>query len=297
MKIVLTVLLITVASALDHYDPFYPWKRSDDLKIATRSVAPPINVKETHRLQRSGAQTIQRSRLSNSLKGDVLQSSSRRTPLAEDSSQQHGPWTVRTEEALMRENRAIGSTLTNMISRPSSSNLEQYQYFSNLPYNDDALSKNRDSLKDGEFEEYSKDSQDHFLVHNAEEVEWSGQDVFEKDELDEDINERGKKEIQEFLDEIRRRRLNGEFEESVGAYRQGRRRKLTSQQQSALLVDTLRKKQNYTNDHRGHSSNLQSGIMDMLGRSMFVRQKMERKYCRGGCYQNGDHDRGRCPFI
>jgi len=281
MKIVLAVLLITVASALDHYDHFYPWiERSDDLKVATRSVAAPIKVKET-RLQRSGAQTIQRSRLSNSLKGDVLRSSSRRTPVAgEDSRQQHsGPWNIGTvrspEEAVMRENRAIGGTSRNVISR--SSDLEQYQYFSNLPYNDDALSKNTDSLEVGEFEQYSKDRQDRFLDGNAEEVEWSGQDIFEKDELDEDINERGKKGIQEFLDEIRRRRLNGEFEESVGAYRQGRRRKLTSQQQSALLVDTLRKKQNYTSDHRGHSSNLQSGIMDMLGRSMFVRQKMERK--------------------
>jgi len=266
MKIVLAVLLISVASALDHYDHSYPWKRRDDLKVATWSVAPPIKIKET-RSQRSGAQTIQRSRLSNSLKDDVLQNSSRRIS-AEDPGRRQSPWNFGTEEALMRENRAIDSTSKNAISRPSSSNLEQYQYFSNFPYND-ALSKNTDSLKAGEFGEYSKDIQEHFSDH-VEVVDWDGQDIFDKDEVDEDINERGKKEIQEFLDEIRRRRLNGEFEESVGGYRQGRRRKLTSQQQSALLVDTLRKKQNYTNDHRGHGSNLQSGIMDMLGRSMFV---------------------------
>ncbi|XP_025154120.1 serine proteinase stubble isoform X3 [Harpegnathos saltator] len=73
--------------------------------------------------------------------------------------------------------------------------------------------------------------------------------------------------VQDFLDEIKRRRLSGDLEGlAAGGHRQGRRRKLTSQQQGALLVETLRKKRNHTSDHRGHSSNLQSGIMDMLGR-------------------------------
>jgi len=98
-------------------------------------------------------------------------------------------------------------------------------------------------------------------------MDWSGQEVFEKDpqnEEEEEIN------IEELLNEIRRKRLNGElFGEIVDGHRQGRGRKLTSQQQGALLVETLRKKRNYTNDHRGHNSNLQSGLMDMLGRSTY----------------------------
>ncbi|KAG6801767.1 hypothetical protein HZU73_02889 [Apis mellifera caucasica] len=50
------------------------------------------------------------------------------------------------------------------------------------------------------------------------------------------------------------------------SYRQGRKYKLTSQQQGTLLVEALRKKRNYTGDHRGHNNDLQNGIMDMLGR-------------------------------
>ncbi|XP_017764634.1 PREDICTED: uncharacterized protein LOC108554016 [Eufriesea mexicana] len=49
-------------------------------------------------------------------------------------------------------------------------------------------------------------------------------------------------------------------------YREGRSRKLNSQQQGTLLVEALRKKRNYTGDHRGHNSDLQNGLMDMLGR-------------------------------
>ncbi|XP_014613463.1 PREDICTED: uncharacterized protein LOC106791942 [Polistes canadensis] len=76
--------------------------------------------------------------------------------------------------------------------------------------------------------------------------------------------------VEEFLEEIKRRRNNGDLDKLFGSnYRQGRRRKLTSQQQGVLLVETLRKKRNQsdTDDYRGHSSSdLQSGIMDMLGR-------------------------------
>jgi len=112
---------------------------------------------------------------------------------------------------------------------------------------------------------FSEDTQDHFLNHNTEEMDWSEQEVFEKDlqnDEKEEIN------IQEVLNEIKRKRLNGVHDEMVDGHRQGKGRKLTSQQQGALLVETLRKKRNYTNDHRGHNSNLQSGLMEMLGRSM-----------------------------
>lgn len=90
-----------------------------------------------------------------------------------------------------------------------------------------------------------------------------------------------------FLEELaKRRRANGQFfgddmvdfevNDKTGS-RGGRRRKLTSHEQGILLVETLRKKRNYTspgvtaavNDYRGHGANnaVQSGIMDMLGRS------------------------------
>lgn len=276
MKIVLAVLLITVASALDHYDS-YPRQRREDLKVTTRSVAS-IEIKEA-RPQRSGTQTILRSRpSSSSLKDDVLRTSARRrSTMARDSSEQPNPWNTETDQDLLRENRAIESTLKNVISRPSTlGELERYQYFSNFPYDGgDALLENADSLTSGEFEGFKETQGQHFLDHNVEEADWSGRDTYEKDsrdELDEQVN------VHEFLDEIRRKRLNGELEQySIGGHRQGRRRKLTSQQQGVLLVETLRKKRNHTSDHRGHSSNLQSGLMDMLGRSMFVIRKMERK--------------------
>ncbi|KAK9308054.1 hypothetical protein QLX08_001786 [Tetragonisca angustula] len=70
--------------------------------------------------------------------------------------------------------------------------------------------------------------------------------------------------LQSFLDRLTKK-VNGE-ELASSSHRQGRRRKLTSQQQGTLLVEALRKKRNYTGDHRGHNNDLQNGLMDMLGR-------------------------------
>lgn len=81
---------------------------------------------------------------------------------------------------------------------------------------------------------------------------------------------RGETNVRTFLDQLKKRMLRGEFEKLVmTGYRQGRRRKLNSQQQGTLLVEALRIKRNYTEDHRGHNNDLQTSIMDMLGRSMF----------------------------
>ncbi|XP_043287632.1 plasma kallikrein-like isoform X2 [Venturia canescens] len=72
---------------------------------------------------------------------------------------------------------------------------------------------------------------------------------------------------------IRSQEFNGDAVQP--GRRGGRRRKLTSHEQGLLLVETLRKKRNYTSpgkpggadDYRGYSSNaVNSGIMDMLGR-------------------------------
>ncbi|KYQ48687.1 Serine proteinase stubble [Trachymyrmex zeteki] len=109
-------------------------------------------------------------------------------------------------------------------------------------------------------------------------MDWSEQETFEKDsqsEEEEEIN------IQEVLNEIRQKRLNGAHEEMLDGHRQGRGRKLTSKQQGALLVETLRKKRNYTNDHRGHNSNLQSSLIEMLGR--MIPQTCKYKGARFEC--------------
>lgn len=79
-----------------------------------------------------------------------------------------------------------------------------------------------------------------------------------------------------FLDQLKKK-MNSEDVEKLTSmsYRQGRKYKLTSQQQGTLLVEALRKKRNYTGDHRGHNNDLQNGIMDMLGRSRFPIIKIE----------------------
>ncbi|XP_018053090.1 PREDICTED: complement C1s-B subcomponent-like isoform X2 [Atta colombica] len=276
MKIVLGVFLITVASAFDHHDT-YSWKHREDCKIATasRSIIP-IKVKES-RLQRSD---VYPSRRLNRREDNVLQNSPRRFAMADDSNEPHDLWkpeASRMRQDLTRENRAIESNLKNVIGIPSK--VEQYQYFSNFPYGGDgttdAILENTDHPKNSMF---SEDIQDHFLNHNTEEMDWSGQEVFEKDlqnDEKEEIN------IQEVLNEIKRKRLNGVHDEMVDGHRQGKGRKLTSQQQGALLVETLRKKRNYTNDHRGHNSNLQSGLMEMLGR--MIPQTCKYKGARFEC--------------
>lgn len=79
-----------------------------------------------------------------------------------------------------------------------------------------------------------------------------------------------KENLHNFLDQLKRRMRNGKFEEwLVADYREGRGRKLTSHQQGTILVEALRKKRNNTEGHRGHNSDLQNSIMDMLGRSTY----------------------------
>ncbi|XP_053995716.1 uncharacterized protein LOC128885626 isoform X1 [Hylaeus anthracinus] len=84
------------------------------------------------------------------------------------------------------------------------------------------------------------------------------------DRYPEDVRE--KNDVQGFLDQLKKRMVRGELEKVMTDYRQGRRRKFNSQEQGTLLVEALRKKRNYTGDHRGHNNNLHNSIMDMLGR-------------------------------
>lgn len=107
-----------------------------------------------------------------------------------------------------------------------------------------------------------------------------GESYYYVSSLDDNSNVRGRRiaesgsnstsqeenDLQNFLDRLKKK-VNGE-ELASTSHRQGRRRKLTSQQQGTLLVEALRKKRNYTGDHRGHND-LQNGLMDMLGRSTF----------------------------
>ncbi|XP_044583699.1 serine protease easter-like isoform X1 [Cotesia glomerata] len=77
-----------------------------------------------------------------------------------------------------------------------------------------------------------------------------------------------KNELEKLLDELKGPDGSKIEEQSSERGRRGRRRKLSSHEQGILLVETLKKKKNYTSydDHRGHAANLNSGIMDMLGR-------------------------------
>lgn len=79
-----------------------------------------------------------------------------------------------------------------------------------------------------------------------------------------------KDDIENFLKQVKKTVKSGKLQQLIeSGYREGRRRKLNSEQQGTLLVEALRKKRNSTGDDRGHNSQLQNGIMDMLGRSTF----------------------------
>uniref|UniRef100_A0A0C9RBZ2 Sb_14 protein n=1 Tax=Fopius arisanus TaxID=64838 RepID=A0A0C9RBZ2_9HYME len=94
----------------------------------------------------------------------------------------------------------------------------------------------------------------------------------------------GQNELQSLLANLRGQSVR-EFEDEYGDEargRHGRRRKLSSHEQGLLLVETLRKKRNYTTeDNRGHATHLHSGIMDMLGR--MIPQTCKYKGARFEC--------------
>ncbi|XP_063976292.1 serine proteinase stubble isoform X2 [Diachasmimorpha longicaudata] len=101
--------------------------------------------------------------------------------------------------------------------------------------------------------------------------ELTGSELVDLQSFDVGDVEGEKSELQKLLANLRGQSLD-EFEDEYGTDegrgRRGRRRKLSSHEQGLLLVETLRKKRNYTGieDHRGHATHLHSGIMDMLGR-------------------------------
>ena len=154
----------------------------------------------------------------------------------------------------IRQNRAIESTVQNVIDRDFiRGNSKDYSNPSNgfVPY-----PQEEDRFPSASFQ-------------IEESANWNSGFEDQKDYFDESEDERVN--LEEFLDELSRQRVHGELENlrTGTRSRQGRRRKLTSQEQGILLVEALRKKRNstYINDHRGHGSDIQSGIMDMLGKS------------------------------
>ncbi|XP_008554675.2 plasma kallikrein isoform X1 [Microplitis demolitor] len=110
----------------------------------------------------------------------------------------------------------------------------------------------------------SKEAQNKMINDEFTDVELGNLEDFNDDD------KRNKNEIEKFLDELKDTGGSSEAEEQVNGNsgRRGRKRKLSSHEQGMLLVETLKKKKNYTSyeDHRGHAANLNSGIMDMLGR-------------------------------
>ncbi|KAK0162487.1 hypothetical protein PV327_006261 [Microctonus hyperodae] len=92
-----------------------------------------------------------------------------------------------------------------------------------------------------------------------------------KDETIDNIDKEKVNELERILEELKLKWNSGEFHnEQINSGRRGRLRKLTSHEQGLILVETLKKKKNFTDieDYRGHGGHLQSGLMDMLGRSM-----------------------------
>ncbi|XP_034938743.1 uncharacterized protein [Chelonus insularis] len=103
--------------------------------------------------------------------------------------------------------------------------------------------------------------------------EYSGLELDDLQDFDHETEEGdATNELEKFLDELRLRGITGEYQDDAknngSRGRKGRRRKLNSHEQGILLVETLKKKKNYTfEDHRGHTAvHLNNGIMDMLGR-------------------------------
>ncbi|KAI4476604.1 hypothetical protein M0802_014825 [Mischocyttarus mexicanus] len=188
----------------------------------------------------------------------------------------------------VREHRAIENTMKNVVGLPTL-NKNNYHYISKIPYSSGQY-VNEENQEENENDENNEEEDDEEDEDNSFSLITNNQERFNKNpiniwNIDKLINSDDEFDVQGFLDEIKLRRNNGELDKILGNnYRQGRRRKLTSQQQGVLLVETLRKKRNQsdTDDYRGHSSysssysssssssDLQSGIMDMLGRSMLI---------------------------
>lgn len=112
-----------------------------------------------------------------------------------------------------------------------------------------------------------QEMQSKMMDEELSDIQLSDLQSFESAESEED-----KSELQSLLANLRGQSFADFGDQSLdeGRGRRGRRRKLSSHEQGLLLVETLRKKRNYTDmeDHRGHGTHLHSGIMDMLGRSM-----------------------------
>ncbi|XP_046416233.1 uncharacterized protein LOC124177657 isoform X2 [Neodiprion fabricii] len=135
----------------------------------------------------------------------------------------------------VRENRAIETTLKNIVERGDAKNTNTFSWTSNGRPADNFPDKN-----------YGDPGQGQSLQELRPEVDPA-----------------------EILEELRIAAGKDTSSMSTSSERQGRRRKLTSQEQGVLLVEALRKRRNYTSsyeDPRGQSSTVQNSIMDMLGR-------------------------------
>ncbi|KAL2725126.1 serine proteinase stubble-like isoform X1 [Vespula squamosa] len=191
--------------------------------------------------------------------------------------------TTNQRRKFLREHRAIGNSMKNIVTLPTSQK-DNYRYVSiyhDRPNDDNGDNEDqddddpddpddRDDRDDRDPDEHSKYYS--LTIGNDETFDNRDQEDLWNipKETDLFLSDGNNLDVKEFLEEIKRKVNNGDYDKYFGSgYRQARRRKLTSQQQGILLVETLRKKRNQsdTDDYRGHTaSNLQSGIMDMLGR-------------------------------
>ncbi|XP_015591405.1 uncharacterized protein LOC107265951 isoform X4 [Cephus cinctus] len=185
----------------------------------------------------------------------------------------------RDHSEYVRENRAIESTLKNVIERgrPVRGHLQETlknsQESHQSYWNSDRVTPGYPYQAEPEAASHpgGESPQDHTQEYGGLELHEDKNSWDTNEPLSLMTSEDSQSNLVLLLDELGRKRKNGElaelnFEDS--SERQGRRRKLTSQEQGILLVETLRRKRNYTDadDPRGQQANLPSGIMDMLGR-------------------------------
>lgn len=153
---------------------------------------------------------------------------------------------INSRDKYVRQNRAIESTVENVIDRDFIRGINNKDYSNS---NSDFFPQSIPNYPT-DIDDFNNNNNNYYL---------------------DDVSDDESVKFEKFLDQlISKKRTSGELDDlnlETGR-RKGRRRKLNSQEQGILLVEALRKKRNFTyvNDHRGHGADIQSGIMDMLGK-------------------------------
>ncbi|KAK0096986.1 hypothetical protein PV326_003672 [Microctonus aethiopoides] len=148
------------------------------------------------------------------------------------------------------------------------SRVEKKNYKNNLHGNSNLKSFNNPIININNNNNNDKMMESKMITNEYSDIELSDLQNF-KDEIVDNVDNEKTNELERILEELKLKWSSGEFnnEQKING-RRGRLRKLTSHEQGLILVETLKKKKNFTDieDYRGHGGHLQSGLMDMLGR-------------------------------